>query len=100
MDEHRIARVRVNRGGRVEETTAGETVEEPGVAEEMAADDRTAAEIPVDGSGADKNGLSVRADGSLAHGHADADTDATSGYRTRAEDASGNRQDPQRKANY
>jgi CBS domain containing-hemolysin-like protein len=100
MDEHRIARVRVNRGGRVEETTVGETLEEPGVAEVTAAADRTAAEIPVGGRATDNNGVSARADGSLAHGHADGDTDATGGYRTAAEKARDNRQDPQGKANY
>jgi CBS domain containing-hemolysin-like protein len=93
MDEHRIARVRVNRGGRTEETTASDTVEEPGVA---AAGDRTAAGIPVDGNETDKHGLSAREDGSLAHSPAD----ATGGYRTEAGEAGDNRQDPQRKANY
>jgi len=89
MDGHRIARVRVNRGGRAEETAACDTVEES-VVEEVAP-----AEIPVDGSDADKHGLSDRADGSRVHGP----VDATGGYRTAVEEAGDNRQDPQRKAN-
>ncbi|HAJ92830.1 MAG TPA: hypothetical protein DCO71_09515 [Gammaproteobacteria bacterium] len=101
MDEHRIAHVRVNRGGRVDGTAVDETDEDPGVAAVTAADDRTAAEITVAGSGTDKHGLSAaREGGSQAQGPADADTDATRDYRAEADETGDKPQDPQRKVNY
>jgi magnesium and cobalt exporter, CNNM family len=88
MDEHRIARVRVNRGGKIEETTGEAT----GVMEEVAAGDSTAAGLPADESKTDRDMSAAQADGPLA---ADAGRDDDPAG---TEAGSGKRQDLQRKA--
>lgn len=88
MDEHRIARVRVNRGGKVEET-AGEAT---GVMEEVAAGDSTEAGLPADESKTDRDMSAAQADGPLV---ADAGRDND---HAGTEADSDKRQDLQRKA--
>ena len=78
MDEHRIHRVRVNRGGKVEESSEDKILQEPGETDMTVADDRTETEAPPDEAAAGKG------DQSAAAGTLDSNDD---------------RQDPQRKAN-
>jgi len=89
MDEHRIHRVRVNRGGRVEESGDDETPEESGITGATGTDDGTMADVLPGDSEAGKGG-----------GAADTGTDTTDDGGDAITDAGENRQDPQRKANY
>jgi putative hemolysin len=89
MDEHRIHRVRVYRGGRIEESSEDEALQEPGVTTTRVADDRTESEALPDEAAAGKGD----------HQPAVAGTDAMDDHRSGTLDAGDNRQDPQRKAN-
>ena len=81
MDDNRIHRVRVNRGGKVEENSEDETSQEPGVTETTAAGDSKDAAA---GSG-DQS--------------ADGGTDTLQDFRGDTQASGDDRQDPQRKAN-
>ena len=88
MDEHRIHRVRVNRGGKLEESSDDEALQEPGVTETAAADDSTETEALLDEVVAGKGDQAAVA-GTNA-------TDDRSSTRDDGDDG----QDPQRKATY
>jgi len=72
MDDNRIHRVRVNRGGKIEESSEDETLQEPGVTDATVADDRTETEAPLDEDEAVKGDQSAAA-GTLdsSDGHQD-----------------------------
>jgi len=88
MDEHRIHRVRINRGGKLEEGSDDEALQEPGVTETAAADDSIETEALPDEVAAGKGDPA-----------AVAGTNATDD-RSSTRDAGDDGQDPQRKATY
>jgi putative hemolysin len=89
MDEHRIDRVRVNRGGRVGESSEDETLEEFGMTAATAAANSTTVDLL---PGDDEAGKDEEA--------ADAGTDTTNDVHRDTADDSDTPGDPQRKANY
>jgi len=88
MDEHRIDRVRINRGGKVEESGDDEALQESGVTEAAVAADRAETEALLDEVVAGKGDQA-----------AVAGTDTTDD-RSSTRDAGDDGQGPQRKANY
>jgi CBS domain containing-hemolysin-like protein len=88
MDDNRIHRVRVNRGGKVEENSEDETPQESGVTETTAADDSKKTVAALDEAAAGSGDQS-----------ADGGTDALQDYRGGTQASGDDPQDPQRKAN-
>ena len=88
MDDNRIHRVRVNRGGKIEESSEDETLQEAGVTETPAAGDSTETGGLLDEDTACNGDQSALAGTDVAHD-----------YRSDTVDAGDDRQDPQRKAN-
>jgi putative hemolysin len=76
MDEHRIARVRVNRGGKLEETGAEEGQQEPELTETAVTEDGIRSEVPVDENEAGEDTPVTQAAAIPEHGHTDIDIDA------------------------
>jgi CBS domain containing-hemolysin-like protein len=93
MDEHRIHRVRVNRGGKVEESSDDGTLQEPGETAATAADDSTEKSVLPDDDETGKG--SEAAVAARADSGADATDDASSDTAGSGDD----RQDPHAKAN-